>query len=101
MSPRRRKPAIRPASRRRPAPAGDFWGNTAAVDGEVARIPPSDDATPLISSLGPPPLPSRETIAEHYFATVYDKAASLAIALAAQADLLAEDSDGLSGQTLD
>ena len=42
----------------------------------------------MIRSLGPPPLPGRETVAEHYFAAVYDKAASLAIALAAASGLL-------------
>ena len=42
----------------------------------------------MIRSLGPPPLPSRETVAEHYFVAVYDKAASLAVALAAASGLL-------------
>ena len=37
----------------------------------------------MIRSLGPPPLPGRETIAENYFALAYDKAARRAVALAA------------------
>jgi len=45
----------------------------------------------MIRSLGPPPFPGGETIAEHYFAAVYQKAASLATALAAASDLLAVD----------
>jgi hypothetical protein len=48
----------------------------------------------MIRSLGPPPFPGNETIAEHYFAATYDKAASLAVALAAASGLLAtEDPD--------
>ena len=42
----------------------------------------------MITSLGPAPLPSRETIAEHYFLAIYDRAAALAVALAASSDLL-------------
>jgi len=36
----------------------------------------------------PPPLPGRETIAEHYFAAAYDKAARRAVALAAASGLI-------------
>jgi hypothetical protein len=42
----------------------------------------------MIRSLGPPPFPGGETIAEHYFAAVYQKAATLATALAAASGLL-------------
>jgi hypothetical protein len=42
----------------------------------------------MIRSLGAPPFPGGETIAEHYFAAVYQKAASLATALAAASGLL-------------
>ena len=42
----------------------------------------------MITSLGPAPLPCRETIAEHYFVAIYDRAAALAVALAASSDLL-------------
>lgn len=51
-------------------------------------IRPSEDPTAMIRSLGPPPFPGGETLAEHYFAATYDKAASVAIALAAASDLL-------------
>ena len=43
----------------------------------------------MIRSLGPPPLPGRETIAENYFALAYDKAARRAVALAAANGLMA------------
>jgi hypothetical protein len=84
---RRRKPPARAARGRRPPSARDFWG-TPDYDTEPDLIRPSDDPTAMIRSLGPPPLPGRETVAEHYFAAVYDKAASLAIALAAASGLL-------------
>jgi hypothetical protein len=86
MSSRRRR-----STRNRAGSTTEFWGRFGADDDEPARLTPPDDATPLIASLGPPPLPGRETIAEHYFATVYDKASSLAVALAAAADLLGSE----------
>ena len=42
----------------------------------------------MIRSLGPPPLPGRENIAEQYFALAYDKAARRAVALAAASGLI-------------
>ena len=70
------------------ATARDFWGTADRDEEEPTLIQPSDDPTAMIRSLGPPPLPGRETVSEHYFAAVYDKAASLAIALAAASGLL-------------
>jgi hypothetical protein len=97
--PRRRKTSARakPArsqGRRRSAPARDFWGS---VDDEAAasveRIRAVDDPTVLVRSLGPPPLPRHETAAGHYFDVVYEKAANLAVALAAASGLLALDAE--------
>jgi hypothetical protein len=86
--PRRRKPAARPAAKgRKPTSMRDFWGVDREVD-PPELIRPSDDPTAMIRSLGPPPLPSRETVAEHYFVAVYEKATALATALAAASDLL-------------
>jgi len=91
---RRRRPTAARGARRRHAPRRDFWGEPVAGDDSPARIRPSDDPTAMIRSLGPPPFPGGETIAEHYFAAVYQKAASLATALAAASDLLdLEDTD--------
>jgi hypothetical protein len=84
---RRRKPAARKAAPRRPT-GREFWGTDNRDEEPPASIRPSDDPTAMIRSLGPPPLPSRETVAEHYFVAVYDKAASLAVALAAASSLL-------------
>jgi hypothetical protein len=85
---RRRKPAAAANRGRKPTSARDFWGTADPDDDDIELIRPSDDPTAMIRSLGPPPLPGRETVAEHYFAAVYDKAASLAIALAAASGLL-------------
>ena len=94
--PRRRKAQGRPGPNRarKPSPR-DFWGRADFDDEPPNLIRPSDDPTAMIRSLGPPPLPGRETVSEHYFAAVYDKAASLAIALAAASGLLdmSEDED--------
>ena len=91
--PRRRKPPPQRSRRRRAASTRDFWGGDNTDDASDV-ITPSDDPTVMIRSLGPPPFPGNETIAEHYFAATYDKAASLAVALAAASGLLAtEDPD--------
>jgi hypothetical protein len=88
--PRRRKAQGRqaPNRARKPATGREFWGRDDDDEEEPALIRPSDDPTAMIRSLGPPPLPGREAVSEHYFAAVYDKAASLAIALAAASGLL-------------
>jgi hypothetical protein len=92
--PRRRKPSPQRSRRRRTASTRDFWGRANSDDAAADVIAPSDDPTVMIRSLGPPPFPGNETIAEHYFAATYDKAASLAVALAAASGLLAtEDQD--------
>ena len=91
MSARRNRSNTR-SVRKRAGASSDFWGRPPANDDAAAPIMPSADPTAMISSLGVAPLPGRETIAEHYFATVYDKGAALATALAAAAGLLADPS---------
>jgi hypothetical protein len=86
--PRRRKSSSdRPRARRR-GPQRDFWGSADALAEPAVRIAPADDPTVMLHSLSSPPLPGRETVAVHYFAAVAEKAASLAVALAAASDLL-------------
>jgi hypothetical protein len=95
MSPsRRRKNNGNGNARRTARSAGgrDFWGQEPDDEVDLIARPPADPFA-LIRSLGPPPLPGRENLAEQYFALVYDKAASLAIALAAASDLLPPDDD--------
>ena len=76
----------RSAPRRRVKPARDFWGIEHSKDPEPAPIRPTHDPTALIHSLGPPPLPNGSA-AHHYFDAIYERAATLAMALAASAHL--------------
>ena len=50
-------------------------------------ITPGVDPTALVESLGPLPFPGAG-LAHHYFQAVYERAAGLAVALAAAAGLL-------------
>src|SRR5262249_50749220 len=80
-----------PRRRRTPKPSdppADMWRPVHRPP-EPAPITPSDDPTAVIRSLGHPPLPGQGTSAELYIATVVERAAGLAAALAASADLLA------------
>jgi len=90
---RRRKAPARSQPRRKQVPGRDFWGTEDVEEEEFDDIRPITDPSALIASLGPPPLPGHETAAEHYFAAVFDKAATSAIALAAASGLLALDED--------
>jgi hypothetical protein len=89
--PRRRKAPERPNARRRPASRRDFWGSETTAAEAVEPIRPAEDPTVMLRSLSSPPLPGRETVAVHYFAAVAEKAAALAIALAAASQLLDMD----------
>jgi hypothetical protein len=80
---RQPKPVDRPSDMWRPVPRPP----------EPKPITPSNDPTAVIRSLGHPPLPGQGTSAELYIATVVERAAGLATALAASADLLASDPD--------
>ena len=59
-----------------------------STDDAIDVITPADDPTTMLRSLGPAPFPGGDTVAEHYFAAVYQKASAMAIALAAASDLL-------------
>ncbi len=66
----------------------DLWRPTPQLP-EPEPIRPASDPTALLRSLGNPPLPGQGAVAEHYLAAVVERAAGLATALAASADLLA------------
>jgi hypothetical protein len=66
----------------------DLWRAVAPVS-TPAPIAPASDATALLRSLGDPPLQGQGAVATHYLAAVVERAAVLATALAATADLLA------------
>lgn len=82
---RRRSPANRANNTERVA---NFFGDPQSLGEEdkTVRITPDPAAVPR--SLGKPPLPGHEQIAEHYFAAVYDRAVATAGALAAVAGLI-------------
>jgi len=67
----------------------DLW-RTGLPLPDAEPITPVDDPTALVRSLGDPPLPGNRLPASHYVATVVERAAVLASALAASAGLLAE-----------
>ena len=89
-TPRRRKQPTRSKPRRAQSNDGDFWGTEGSED-VIDVIDPSDEPTALISSLGPPPLPGIGPDALYPLASVYDKAAALAKAVAAASGLLPAD----------
>jgi hypothetical protein len=68
----------------------DFW-RIAPKAAAPARITPTTDPTALLRSLGRPPLDHAG--ADRYLATVAQRAAGLATALAVAADILAETED--------
>jgi hypothetical protein len=89
MSPSRRRSSSRSGSNtRRKGSKRDFWNGSNAGDEPVVLIRTLEDPSAMIRSLGPPPLPGRENIAEQYFALAYDKAARRAVALAAASGLI-------------
>jgi hypothetical protein len=68
-----------------------FWGDASKLPPTYSDVRITDDPAAVVRSLGPPPLPGHETIAEHYFDAVYERAVSLAGALAAAGGLLAPE----------
>jgi hypothetical protein len=93
MSPtRRRRNPTRTTVRRRSTKAREFWGPDTLDDERATVIVPSDHPTALVESLGPPPFPGGQIAALH-FEVVYERAASLAVALAASAGLIGEPNE--------
>jgi hypothetical protein len=68
-------------------PSRDFWGPELADEQPVDMVRPADHPAALVQSLGPLPLPNG-AVAQHYFEVIYERAAALALALAASADLV-------------
>ena len=82
-----------PSNRRNQRPQrGDelakFWGAAADLPSLGSDIRITDDPAAVPRSLGPPPLPGHEVIAQHYFKAVYDRAVTTAGALAAVGGLI-------------
>ena len=72
----------------RPPKPHDIWRPVPQLP-DPAPIAPASDATAMLRSLGDPPLPGQGAVAGHYLAAVVERAAGLATALAAAADVLA------------
>ena len=79
----------------------EFWGDAEAVPRPEGNIRIAKDTSAVVRSLGRPPMGGQDTLAEHYFVAVYDRAVTLASARAAAGDLiepeelLAEDETSL------
>jgi hypothetical protein len=97
MSGQRRKSKQRRGSGRggngnKIAPPAEFW-RAAPEPPEPPDILPAQDPTALLRSMGPPPLPGQQNVALPYLEAVVQRAAILATALAASADLLDDGSE--------
>ena len=75
----------------RPQGGKGFWGDAGALPAARKDVRITEDPSAVARSLGPPPLPGHERIAEHYFTAVYDRAVTLAGALAAAGGLMSQD----------
>jgi hypothetical protein len=74
----------------RTAPPAEFW-RTAPEPAEPPDIVPAREPGSLVRSMGVPPLPGQGAVALPYIEAVVRRAADLATALAASADLLETD----------
>lgn len=68
-----------------------FFGDPAKLPSAPESLRITEDPAAVARSLGPPPLPGHEVIAEAYFTAVYDRAVSLAGALGTAAGLIGPD----------
>jgi len=88
-----RSPRQRPAIQKRRPPAkritADIWRDAGPLL-DVEPVIPSNDPTVLLRSLGEPPLQGAEAVLLQY-ATVIERSASIAAALALSAGVLAID----------
>jgi hypothetical protein len=66
----------------------DFWGDAAKLPSAEGSVRIASDPSAVVRSLGRPPLQGHETIAAHYFDAVYERAVTLASALAAAGNLI-------------
>ncbi len=80
---RRRQGGRKPQQRQH-----DLWRTTASLP-EVESIAVPNEVGALLRSLGEPPM-NNGAAAGHYFSTVIERAAAVAVALAVSADVLGE-----------
>lgn len=65
-----------------------LWGDADKLPDPVLDVRVAADPGLAVRSLGPPALPGREVIAEHYFEAVYARMAGVASALAVAGGML-------------
>lgn len=65
-----------------------FWGPAEAPPPTDVTIRLADPPDGVVRSLGRPPVPGLETMAEHYLTAVYERAVGLAGVVAAAGDLI-------------
>lgn len=65
-----------------------FWGDASALPDPRQDVRMTDQPAAVPQSLGTPPLPGQEKVAQHYFGVVYDRAVMTAGALAAAGGLI-------------
>ena len=68
--------------------AAGFWGEPDLLPAMERDVRITDDPAAVPRSLGLPPLPGHEAVAEHYFTVVYERAVATAGALAAAGGLI-------------
>lgn len=68
--------------------AAGFWGEPDLLPAMARDVRITDDPAAVPRSLGSPPLPGHEAVAEHYFTVVYERAVATAGALAAAGGLI-------------
>lgn len=73
--------------------ARTYWGGHAGELPEPPVVRPSTAPAAIVRSLGLPPLPGQQHVADQYFSAVYERAVMLATALATAGDLLEERDD--------
>ena len=66
----------------------DFWGDPTKLPSLPTNVRMAALPAAVPKSLGPPPLPGHEQIAEHYFTAIYERAVTTAGALAAAGGLI-------------
>ena len=88
-----RAPRRRRGRRRKPSgQSGGLWREAPALD-DPRPITPAKDPAALVRSLGSAPLQGHGALVDYYLATVVERAAGIAAALAATAGVLHEHDD--------
>jgi hypothetical protein len=84
------QPARRPQREQAPGRTDQagFWGDPELLPAMQRDVRITDAPAAVPRSLGSPPLPGHEAVAEHYFRVVYERAVGTAGALAAAGGLI-------------